>query len=98
MTIYRTRKRYLEGGLERALYEKSRPGNPRLLDEVGEATLVALSCADTPHGEERWTLTMLAERLVKLGVVDSISADTVGRVLKKTHSSRGRSNTGVSQR
>lgn len=64
VTIYRTRKRYLEGGLERALYEKSRPGNPRLLDEGGEAMLVALSCSETPHGEERWTLTMLAERLV----------------------------------
>jgi transposase len=98
VSIYRTRKRYLEGGLERALYEKPRPGNPRRLDEVGEATLVALSCADTPHGEERWTLRMLAERLVELQVVDNISADTVGRVLKKTHSSRGGSNTGVSRR
>lgn len=98
VSIYRTRKRYLEGGLERALYEKARPGNPRRLDEKGETTLVALSCSDTPHGEERWTLQMLADGLVELGVVEAISADTVGRVLKKTRSGRGGSNTGASQR
>ncbi len=88
-TIWRTRVRFQEGGLKRALYEKARPGNPRLLDEAGEAALIALSCSDTPHGEERWTLRMLAGGLVELGVVDSVSEDTVGRVLKKTRSNRG---------
>ena len=96
-TIWRTRVRYQAGGLERALYEKARPGNPRRLDEAGEAALIALSCSDTPHGEERWTLRMLADGLVELGVVDSVSEDTVGRVLKKTHSSRGGSTIGVSR-
>jgi len=94
-TIWRTRVRYQAGGLERALYEKVRPGNPRLLDAAGEAALIALSCSDTPHGEARWTLRMLADGLVELGVVDSVSEDTVGRVLKKTHSSRGALTTGA---
>ena len=98
VTIWRTRVRFAEGGLERALYEKQRPGAVRVLDEGGEATLIALACSDTPHGEERWTLSMLAEGLVELGVVETISADTVGRVLKKTRSNRGGSTTGVSRR
>lgn len=97
-TIWRTRTRFQDGGLEGALYEKARPGNPRRLSESGEAALIALSCTDTPHGEDHWTLRMLADGLVELGVVERISSDTVRRVLKKTHSSPGRSNTGVSRR
>ncbi len=97
-TIWRTRARYQAGGLKRALYEKARPGNPRLLDEAGEAALIAVSCSDTPHGEQRWTLRMVADKLVELGVVESISEDTVGRVLKKTRSNRGGWTTGASRR
>lgn len=97
-TIWRTRKRYAEGGLDGALYEKPRPGAARLLDDVGEAAIIALACSQTPNGEARWTLQMLADGIVKLGVVDSISDDTVGRVLKKTRSSRGSTNTGASRR
>ena len=98
VTIWRTRARFAEGGLARALYEKPRPGAVRVLDDSGEATLIALACSDTPHGEERWTLSMLADGLVELGVVEAISADTVARVLKKTHSNRGGWITGVSQK
>ena len=94
-TIWRTWVRYQAGGLEHALYEKARPSNPRLLDAAGEAALIALSCSDTPHGEERWTLRMLVTGLVELGVVDRVSEDTVGRVLKKTRSSCGASTIGA---
>lgn len=84
------KQRYLMEGLERALYDKPRPGRPvtKMTGEV-EAHLIALTCSDPPDGHDQWTLRLLADRLVELELVASISHVAVGKTLKKTHSSRG---------
>lgn len=83
-TVERTRKRFVEGGLEKALNEDPRPGQRRKLDGRGEAVLIATACSQVPEGYEHWTMRLLAGRLVELGVVDSISHETVRLTLKKT--------------
>lgn len=97
-TVERTRRRFVEGGLERALTDLPRPGKARLLNGKQEALLVALACSDPPQGRERWTMQLLADRLVELKVVESITDETVRRVLKKTRSNRGRGSSGASRR
>src|SRR5687768_4094607 len=88
-TIERTRKRFAEAGLEAALKDKPRPGRPRLLDGKQEAFLVALTCSDGPEGRESWTMQLLADKLVELKLVESISDETVRQTLKKTSLSPG---------
>jgi len=83
-TVERTRKRFVEGRLQ-ALEEKPRPGKQRVLDERGEARLIAEACTPAPEGRERWTLQLLADRGVALQLAASCSKDTVWRVLKKTN-------------
>ncbi len=97
-TVRNIRKRFAEEGLEAALRERPRPGAQPKLDAKGEAFLIALACSDPPEGREHWTMQLLADRLVELGVVDSISDETVRRVLKKTNSSPGRRSSGASAR
>ena len=82
-TVERTRKRFVLGGLEKALNEDQRPGGKTKLDGKGEAVLVALACSDAPKGYAVWTMQMLADRLVELGVVDSITDEAVRLRLKK---------------
>ena len=96
-TVERTRRRFVEGGVERALTERPRPGGMRKLDGKQEAFLVALACSDPPQGRTRWTLRLLADRLVELDVVERISYETVRRTLKKTTPNRGRRSTGASR-
>jgi transposase len=90
-TVYNLKQRYFAGGLSEALYEKPRPGRPvtKLTGDV-EAHLIALACSDPPEGYERWTLRLLADRLVELEVVDSISHTAVAKKLKKTNLSLGK--------
>ena len=83
-TVERTRRRFVEGGLAKALNEDPRPGGKRKLDGRGEAYLIALTCSDPPDDQEHWTMRALAGRLVELGVVDSISHEAVRQTLKKT--------------
>ncbi len=87
-TVARERRRFCEEGLEVALLPK-KPGRPRrrVLDGRAEAHLVALSCSDPPEGRERWSMRLLADRMVELGHVESLSYETVRRTLKKTISS-----------
>jgi transposase len=82
-TVQRIRKRFVEGNLERALNEDPRPGGNRKLDEKGESLLEQMASSQPPDGRKRWTLQLLADRLVKLKVVDSISHETVRKELKK---------------
>ena len=86
-TVARQRRRYCEDGLEVALMPK-KPGKPRrrVLDGRAEAHLIALSCSDPPQGRERWSMRLLADRMVELGHVGSVSDETVRRTLKKTRS------------
>jgi len=82
-TVERTRKRFVEGGLEWALTDRMRPGGKVKLSGRDEALLVAVACSDAPEGRERWTMQLLADRLVELKVVESISDETLRRCLKK---------------
>jgi transposase len=95
-TVERTRHRFVEGGVERALTDRPRPGKARLLNGKQEAFLVALACSDPPEGRARWTMQLLADRLIELRVVESITDETVRRLLKKTTSSPGRRKNGAS--
>ena len=88
-TVQRTRRRFVEGGLARALNEDPRPGAGKKLDAKGEAVLEALARSEPPEGRKRWTLQLLADRLVELKVVDSISDETVRQALKKSGLSLG---------
>ncbi len=72
-TIYRTKKRFVEDGLSEALSEGARPGMPRKLDANQDALLIALACSQPPQGLCRWTLTLLADKLVSLSDVETIS-------------------------
>jgi transposase len=82
-TVERTRKRFVEGGLQKALNDDPRPGAKRKLDGRGEAYLVAITCSEPPDEHDHWALRVIADRLVELGVVDSISYETVRQTLKK---------------
>ena len=89
-TISRVRQQYVEQGLEAALNRRApRRDYVRKLDGAQEAHLVAVACSAPPPGHVRWTLRLLADKLVELEVVDTVSYQTVRRVLKKTRSSRG---------
>ena len=89
-TVERVRKEFVEEGLEAAL-ERRKPRRVylRKLDSDGEAHLVALACGKPPEGRSRWTLQLLADRMVELQYVEEISYQTVRRTLKKTRSSLG---------
>jgi transposase len=88
-TVQRTRQRFVEGNLEGALNERPRPGGQKKLDEKGEAVLETLAHSKPPEGRKRWTLQLLADRLVQLKVVDSISYETVRKEVKKKDFSLG---------
>jgi len=89
-TVERVRQRFVEEGLAAALVPRL-PSEPRpsKLDGRGEARLLAEACSPPPGGQDRWTLKLLADRLVELGIAESISYETVRRTLKKTCSSPG---------
>ena len=89
-TIHRVRQAYVEEGLEQALHRKKPTGRQyRKLDGDQEARLIAVACSEAPEGRSRWTLQLLADKLVQLGVVESIGRECVRTTLKKTTSSPG---------
>ena len=83
-TVQRTRQRFVEGNLEGALNERPRQGRSKGLDEKGEVILETLAHSKPPEGRKRWTLQLLADRLVQLKVVASISYETVRQEVKKS--------------
>ena len=86
-TVGRIRRRFAEEGLESALNEKPRPGQVRTFTGEQRAQITALACSEPPKGYARWSLRLLADKLVELGMVDSISHVTVQEVLQKTNCS-----------
>ncbi len=89
-TVERVRQRFVEEGLAAALVpRRSTQAHPTKLDGRGEARLIAEVCSAPPGDRDRWTLPLLADRLIELSVVETISYETVRRTLKKTCSSRG---------
>jgi transposase len=93
-TVGRTRQRFVEENLG-ALDEHARPGARRKLTGKQEAHVVAVACIPAPEGHTRWTLRLLADKVVALGFVDSIAHETVRQVLKKMNSNRGSRSNGV---
>jgi len=89
-TVRNARQRFVEEGLDAAISRKKqkRPSRLRRLDGEAEARLLALACGEPPEGRAEWSVRLLADELVALEVVESISHDTVWRTLKKTRSSR----------
>ena len=89
-TIHRVRQAFVEEGLEEALYRKKPTGRQyRKLDGDQEARLIAIACSKAPEGRSRWTLRLLADKLVELQVVESIGPECVRTTLKKPTSSPG---------
>ena len=88
-TVERSRKRFVEGGLEWALTERPRPGGTPKVQGKDEACLIAPACSAPPPGRQRWTLPLLADRFGEVGLVDTIADESIRRTLKKTLSSRG---------
>ena len=83
-TIQNICKRYLKEGLESSINEKPRPGAPIIFSGKFKASLTALACSKAPEGYSKWSLRLLADKVVELKYVDSISHTEVGRILKKT--------------
>ena len=95
-TVARVRRRYVEEGLHAALTHRPPSAHrPRRLDGDQEAHLIALACSPPPAGRARWTLQLLADRMVELQYVDTVSDQTVRRTLKKTRFSRGANGSGA---
>ena len=90
-------KRFVTEGLEAALGRKEQVNRHRKIDGTVEAKMIAIACSDAPEGRERWTLQMIADELVRLEVVESISDTAVLNTLKKTNLSLGKKRNGVSQ-
>jgi len=84
-TIERVRRNYVEGGLAVALNEKPRSGRPLVISGSERAQITALACSTVPEGYARWSLRLLAEKVVELEILETISYTTVGEILKKTN-------------
>ena len=97
-TVFRTKRRYAEEGLDGVLHDRPQANRYRKLDDRGEAHLIALACSDAPEGHDHWTLRLLADQAVELGLVESLSHETVRLRLKKTSASPGGSSSGASPR
>jgi transposase len=84
-TVYRTRQRLVEEGFDAVLRRKprERPSIPRIFDGESEARLITLACSEPPAGHAKWTLRLLEEKVVELGIVPRASDNTIGRTLKK---------------
>ena len=93
-TVYRVKQRFAEEGLE-VLQDRPQANRPRKLDDRGEAHLIALACSPAPEGHARWTLRLLAGKVVELGLASSMSHEGIRKRLKKTLSSRGRRRSGA---
>jgi transposase len=86
--IFNIKRRYLEEGLQAALFDKPRLGKPPAIEGAQRAKITALACSEAPVGHARWTLRLLADKAVELGFIESLSHTAVRQILKKTDSSR----------
>ena len=94
-SVYRIKRRFSEDGLDGVLQDRPQANRYRKLDDRAGAHLIALACTPAPEGYDHWTLRALAGRAVELGLVTSLSHESVRRHLKKTPSSRGRGSSGA---
>ena len=96
-TISQIAKRFVTGEMEAALGRKEQLNRHKKIDGRAEAHIIAIACSEAPEGRERWTLQLIADELVRLGVVDSISNTAIMETLKKTNLSLGKRRNGASQ-
>ena len=94
-TVFRAKRRYVEEGLDEVLRHRNQVNRYQKVDDRVEAHLIALACSPAPEGHDHWTLRALAGKVVELGLVESLSHETVRLHLKKTPSSRGGNNSGA---
>jgi transposase len=94
-TVYNTINRYNKEGLKFTLKGNASPGKPTKINGKVEATMVAIACSKAPEGHDHWTMQLIADKLVSLEVIESVSDETVRRHLKKTKLSLGRKNNGA---
>ena len=87
VTIFNIRRRYHREGLEQAINERARSGQPPKFNGKSMAKITAIACSKPPEGHAKWSLRLLADRVVELGIVDSISYVSIHNILKKTNSS-----------
>lgn len=87
--IWRTRSAYLQGGVDFALHDETRPGKPKRYAAQAEAQVTALACSGPPPGAQRWTIALLTEAARRQSNLKGISRETIRRILKKTSSSPG---------
>jgi transposase len=97
-TVYNTRKRFREEGLLATLQGYSSPGKQSKLDGKAEAAMVAIACSQAPAGHNNWTMQLIADKMIELSIVETISDETVRRHLKKTKLSHGRRSNGASEK
>ncbi|MGH2415094.1 MAG: helix-turn-helix domain-containing protein [Microcystaceae cyanobacterium] len=95
-TVVRLKQRCLEEGVAATLVDKPRSGAPKKITGEQKALVVASACSSPPTGHQRWTLRLLADKLVELELIESISHSSVGAILKKTNSNPGKNSKGVS--
>jgi transposase len=87
-TVFNVKRRFLASGFEAALSDQPRSGRPPSIDGKQRAKITALACSKPPQGRARWTLRLLADKVVELGYCESLSHTQARRILKKTNSSR----------
>lgn len=87
-TVFNVKRRYLTAGLDAALHDRPRVGRPIQIDGKQRAQLTALACSTPPEGRARWTLRLLADKVVELGYCESLSHTAARQILKKTNFSR----------
>ena len=97
-TVYTVGKRYREGGVNAVLEDKVQRKRRRALSGAAEAVIIATACSPVPDGHDHWTVQMLHERLIALGMVEKVSRTTVYQVMKKTNSNPGSRSHGASQK
>lgn len=94
-TVKAIKRRYLSGGLDRALSDAPRSGAPAKITEFHEADVTVLSCSTPPEGHGQWTVELLSDQMVQLGYTEGVSPSSIRRILKKVNSNPGSKNSGV---
>ncbi len=97
-SVYVIRRKFSEKGLEAAIFDRKRSPRQTLLDAKQEAHLIALVCSEPPEGRTKWTIRLLREKVIEVGIVNAISRETIRKTLKKTFSNRGKKQVGAFQK
>lgn len=96
-TVSRTRQKYVEADLDRAISDKAHAARPKKFNGQQEAIIIATACSEVPDGHDHWTVRMLTDKTIELGLVESVAPETVRQVLKKMNSNPGARSNGVSR-